>query len=407
MLKSVGIALLLALTMSSLAHAAGNQAWVSAWTAAPDSAGPALKAQTIRQVVRASVGGSTIRIRLSNLFGTAPVVIGPVHVAAYAGEGRIQADTDRTLRFGNATTVTIAAGASMLSDPVAMLVPALGELAVSMYLPAPVAVSTIHGAGMQTAFMTTAGDTGGASSFVAGQTDDSRYFLTDVELVPAGEPRTLVVVGDSIADGIGSRNDHNARWTDRLATRLQASPKFASTAVVSAGIAGNRILRDASEPFVGPSVLSRFERDALGKPGVRWILLHAGINDITAAQMLTGPEDQVSAAQIIDGMKTLAARARARGIGIWGATLLPFEGTKTFYSEVAEAKREAVNAWIRGSADLFDAVIDFDQMLRDPAKPRRLRAEFDSGDHLHPNEAGYQIMADAIDLRLLDAAPRP
>jgi lysophospholipase L1-like esterase len=401
MLKLIlsSIALFAALVFAP-AHGADAQRWSAAWAAVPDSPGPALQAQTIRQILRTSVAGSRVRIRLSNLYGTAPLVIGPVRLALSAGGARVKPDSGRPLRFAGQPTVTIAPGASMLSDPVDMPVHALQDLAVSFYLPAGAALSTLHGAGMQTVFLTTAGDATAAADLEAAQTDDSRYFLTDVEVL-GDEPRALVVVGDSIADGIGSGNDHNARWPDGLAARLQRDRSLDKVAVINAGIAGNRMLNDAVKPFVGPSTLSRFDRDALDKPGVRWIVLHQGINDIAASSLLKDPAAQVSAEQVIDGMKTLAARARARGVKIWAGTLLPFEGTKRFYTEEAEAKRQLVNAWIRNGG-AFDAVVDFDLALRDPAHPGRLLPGFDSGDHLHPNEAGYQAMAGLIDLRLLE-----
>jgi lysophospholipase L1-like esterase len=403
-LPGLFLSAVLALAPAHGANVERPSGWSAAWAAAPDSPGPALQAQTIRQVVRTSVAGSRVRIRLSNLFGSAPLAIGPVHLAAHAGGGRIVPGSGHLLRFAGQPAVTIAPGASVLSDPVDMRVGALQDLAVSLYLPAGAAVSTLHGAGMQTAYLSKAGDATSAAGIEGAQTDDSRYFLTDVEVLGAGvpglEPRALVVVGDSITDGIGSGNDRNARWTDALAARLQGAPSLATVAVVNAGIAGNLLLKDASEPFVGPATLARFERDALDKPGVRWILLHQGINDLAAATLLKTPASQVSAEQVIAGMKTLAARARARGIKIWAGTLLPFEGTKRFYSDAAEAQRQAVNAWIRSSG-AFDAVVDFDAALRDPAHPGRLLPAFDSGDHLHPNAAGYQAMADVVDLRLL------
>jgi lysophospholipase L1-like esterase len=404
--KHLSLAILLILAISSLTGCASTPHWSSAWAAVPDSPGPALQAQTVRQVIRTSVAGSAVRIRLSNLYGTAPVTIGPVHVATSAGGAEIEAGTDRALTFAGEKTVTIALGASALSDPVDMAVPALRDLAVSMYLPAQIAVSTVHGAGMQTVFISTGGDASAARSFSVQQTDDSRYFLTDVDVIAAGEARALIVLGDSITDGIGSGNDHNARWTDTLAARLQGNPALASIAVVNAGIAGNRILNDAAAPYVGPSALSRFQRDVLDKPGVRWVLLHEGINDITATHLLKTSKDQVSTEQIIEGMKTLAARARSQGVRIWAGTLTPFEGTTEFYSITAEAERQAVNAWIRG-AGVFDAVIDFDLALRDPAHPGRLQPALDSGDHLHPNEAGYKVMAETIDLGLFAAQSPP
>ena len=368
--------------------------WVTTWTAPPDGAGPALQALTIRQIVRPGIGGSAVRIRLSNLHGTGPVTVGAAQVAQRAGGADIEVGSGQALRFDGQASVTIAQGASDTSDPVAMTVAPLRELAVSLYLPAASGTvpSTIHGAGMQTAYIARGADLSAAPVFPATETDDSRYFLTDLEVVAAANAQAVVVVGDSIADGIGSALDANARWPDLLAARLAPS----SVAVVNAGIAGNRLLKDASKPFVGASVLARFARDALDKPGVRWIVLHAGINDISAADMLAARSEQVSAQQIIDGMQTLIRQAHDRGLKICGATLLPYGGVgKPFiHSAAGEAKRQAVNAWIR-DAGKFDAVVDFDQALRDSGRSSRLAPAFDSGDHLHPNERGYHAMAEA------------
>ena len=393
-------ALFVSLILSTSAYGQDSERWNASWSAVPDSAGPALAAQTIRQVVRTSIGGSKIRIRLSNLYGAEALTICPVHLGLHGGGTKVQAGTDRALRFAGRPTVTIAPGENALSDPIDMATPTLSNLVVSLYLPTRVALSTIHGAGMQTAFMTTAADLTGAQSMTAEQTDDSRYFVTELEVVASGQAQTFVVLGDSITDGIGSGNDRNARWTDALATRLQRDARLSSIAVVNAGIAGNRILNDASEPFVGQSALARFQRDALDKPGVRWVLLHEGINDITAAHMLTSTKDQVSAEQIIEGVKALVARARKQGVRVWAGTLLPFAGTQGFYTVDAERKRQKVNVWIRRSG-AFEAVADFDAALRDSAHPERLHPEFDSGDHLHPNEAGYRLMAQTIDLSQL------
>ena len=350
----------------------------------------------VRQIIRTSLGGSGVRIRLSNLFGTAPLKIGPVHVAAHANGSAIQPQTDHAVTFGGKPTVTIAKGADALSDPVTFSVSALEELAVSLYLPVRTGASTVHGAGDQTAFITPTGDATVAMMFPAGETTSNRFFLTDVEVAASAAACAIVAVGDSITDGGRSTQDHNARWPDALAARLQADPAFRSIAVVNAGISGNRILNDG----FGPSALARFDRDALSKPRVRWILLLEGINDIGVADAPVSPDDDVAAQQIIDGMKTLIVRAHEKGIKIWGATLTPFGGApRPYLSAAGEAKRRAINAWIR-TAGAFDAVVDFEQVTRDPAHPDRLLPAFDSGDHLHPSDAGYKAMAASIDLRL-------
>jgi lysophospholipase L1-like esterase len=387
--------LALALTLAGSwtpALSATSSNWVTTWTAAPDSAGPALQPQTIRQIVRTSVGGGSVRIRLSNLHGTGAVSIGAAHVALRAAGSAIEPGSDRALTFNGHPAVTIAGGDSVLSDALDMDVAPLRELTVTLYLPAGAATSTIHGAGMQTAYIMRGVDATAATSFTGAETDDSRFFLTDVEVASGRTAHAIVVVGDSIADGIGSKDDANARWPDLLAERLTQS----SIAVVNAGIAGNRLLNGPSKPFVGPSALARFQRDALDKPGVRWIVLHEGINDISAGDMLAAPAGQVSAPQIIEGMRTLIRLAHERGMKICAGTLLPYGGVgKPFvHSEAAEAKRQEVNAWIRGSG-AFDAVVDFDKALRDPERPSRLLAAFDSGDHLHPNDRGYRAMAEA------------
>jgi lysophospholipase L1-like esterase len=392
--------LLCSIAVALPARSAPEARWVAAWGAAPDSPGPSFEAQTIRQIVRTSIGGPSVRVRLSNLFGTAPLTIGPVRVARPAGGSAIRPGTDRAVTFGGKPAVTIPKGADALSDPVAFPVAALDEIAVSAYVPVRVETSTMHTTAIQTVYFAPS-DATAATTFPEGATDTSRYFLTDVEVAASADARAVVIVGDSTSDGVGSTEDRNARWPDALAARLQADPKLASIAVVNSGMSGNRILNDAADPFLGPSTLSRFDRDALSKPGVRWILLLQGINDITAAGMLTTPRDQVSAEQIIDGMKKLIARAHAKGIKIWGATLLPRGGTTgpRRHLPAGEAKRQAVNAWIRTSG-AFDAVVDFERVVRDPARPDHLQSAFDSGDHSHPNDAGYKAMAESIDLTL-------
>lgn len=399
----------LLLCAASATLAAKDAAWTSAWTAAPDSAGPALHAQTVRQIVRVGIGGSSLRIRLSNAYGTGPVTIGSVHVAVHAQASAIHEGSDRAVTFAGQPTLILAKGADGLSDPVALPVSALEELAVSLYVPGRVATSTLHGTGMQTAYLTESGDAAAATVFASSETSSSRFFLTEVQVTSGAPVGALVVMGDSIADGVGSTPDRNARWPDVLAERLHAAHAqddraLVSIAVVNAGIAGNRLLRGEDAPYIGVSGLSRLDHDALDKPGVRWLLLDEGINDISAGSVLPTPADDVSAERIIDGMRRVIARAHAKGIKVWGATLLPFAGAEwPFHSTAGEAKRAVVNAWIRhGGA--FDAVIDFERVARDPAHPNRIRPEYDSGDHIHLNDAGYRALAASIDLGLFARA---
>jgi lysophospholipase L1-like esterase len=374
------------------ATSSGSATWVGTWGAAPDSAGPSLKAQTVRQVVRISVGGSALRIRLSNLNGSGPVTIGPVHVALPAGGSAISAGSDHPLTFHGQSTVTISKGESVLSDPVSMKLAPLQELAISAYFPSATGPSTIHGDAQATAYVTDSGDETSATDLTGIELISNRLFLTDVEVEASA--RAVVTFGDSITDGYQSTPNANRRWPDVLASRLHAVP--ASVGVINEGISGNRILNDGA----GPSALSRFDRDALDKEGVHWIVLLEGINDIGTSSQPATPKEDVSAQQIIDGMKTLIARAHAKGLKIYGATLTPFAGAEwPYYTPQAEVKRQAVNAWIRRSA-AFDAVIDFDKVTRDPAHPGRFLPAFDSGDHLHPNDAGYEAMANAVDLSL-------
>ena len=378
-----------------------SQHWVAAWSAAADQDGPALSGKTIRQIVRPSIAGPSVRLRLSNLYGTGAVTIGPVRIAKHASESAIRPGSDRAVTFGGKPTVTIAQGVDALSDPVAFPLVAFEQVAISLYVVDGGKASTLHGVGMQTAFIAN-GQVTAAAKLENSETDTSRYFLTDVEVAAPANARTVVVIGDSITDGVGSTNDRNRRWPDALAERLQADPALASIAVVNSGIAGNRLLNEASAPFVGPSMSTRFERDVLSKPNVRWVVVLTGSNDISASDMLDTPKDKVSAQQIITGLQQLIARAHAKGIKVYGATLLPKAGVgKPFiHTAEAQAKRNEVNAWIRSSG-AFDAVVDFDRLMGDPARPDHLAARYDSGDHLHPNEAGFAAMAAAIDLRML------
>lgn len=376
--------------------------WVATWGAAPVAAGPALKAQTVRQVIRTSIGGTDLRLHFSNLFGTEAVTIGPVRLARHADGPAIAAGTDQPVTFEGAATATIPAGGEVISDAVFLPASALEELVVSLYLPRGAATPTVHQVGNQTVFIASGDVTSALRIVPEGEADDTRYFLTGIDVAAAPGACAIVALGDSITDGVGSTENGNARWTDRLAERLQADPSLAHIAVVNAGIAGNRILNDAVAPYRGPSSLSRVDRDVLDQAAIGWMVLLQGGNDISASDVLKKvPGQNVSAQQIIEGMKALVARAHARGIRVVGATLLPRGGTEfpAPPTPAANAKREALNAWIRSSG-AFDAVVDWDKTMGDPAHPDRLAPAYDSGDHLHPNDAGYQAMAAAIDLQL-------
>lgn len=392
--------------MAAGAWAAGADTrppWVDTWTAAPDTTGPVLDAQTVRQVVRTSTAGTQLRVRLSNLLGTAAVTLGPARVAQSANGADTVPGTDHRLSFDGQPTVTLAKGESVLSDPVAMRVDALQDLAISLYVPTAPAYhpATVHNAGMATAYITESGDATDAVHFPRAETSGSRFYVTGVEVAGPATRATLVAFGDSITDGVGSTPDANERWPDYLAARLQADPERASIGVADEGIGGNRILRDN----YGPSALRRFDRDALDQPGVRWVVLLEGINDIGGAGYAWEAKDKVSAQQLIAGMKTLVARAHARHVKVYGATLTPYGGNGWPYHRAAGEKiRGELNAWIRHSG-VFDGVVDFDRAIRDPSAPERMLPAFDSGDHLHPNGAGYRAMAEAVDLRLFDDAP--
>nr|WP_225737528.1 SGNH/GDSL hydrolase family protein [Dyella acidiphila] len=392
---------IIAFALSSFIAAAAAGAsphWVDTWSGVPDSPGPLLKAQSVREFARVSVGGDSVRIRLSNLFGSAPLTVGPVHLAVHASGTSIVPGSDHTLLFDGKPTITIAKGDSVWSDPLPMTVQPLQELAVSFYVP-PGNVdgpATVHRNAIATSYINETGDATAAVQFPADENSGSRFLLTDIAVSGPAARQTVVTFGDSITEGVGSKQDANQRWPDQLAARLHADPKLAAIGVANAGIGGNRILHDD----FGPNALSRFDRDALDKPGVHWILLLEGINDIGGSGWAIAAKDKISAQQIIDGMKTLIARAHTRHIKIYGATLTPYGGNGWPYHSVAgEQAREAVNSWIRSSG-AFDGVIDFDRAIRDPAHPLQMQAAYDSGDHLHPNGAGYQAMANAIDLKL-------
>jgi lysophospholipase L1-like esterase len=399
------VALLAAILLGTPSHAAAGGRpegpWTSTWGASPQAPGAALSiaGQTLRQIAHVSLGGEKVRVRFSNAFGTQSLPIGEARVAISAGGSAIVPNTDRQLTFGGSATTTIPPGALVVSDPVDLEVPALANLAVSLYFDGAVSATTEHSLGMQTTYLSPAGNQASDADLPAGSTTTtSWYFLNGVEVQPRSRhAAAIVALGDSITDGYASTVDANRRWPNLLAARLQAKRGTSDVAVVDQGISGNRVLHD----FVGPNALARFDRDVLAQSGVTWVIVLEGINDIGIPGAFGAPAEQVTAEQIIEGHRQLIERAHARGIAIYGATLTPFEGTifPGYYTPEGEAKRLAVNHWIRTSG-AYDAVIDFDKATRDPAQPSRLLPAYDCGDHLHPNDAGYQAMANAVDLSL-------
>jgi lysophospholipase L1-like esterase len=377
--------------------------WVGTWGAGPG--GPPLPAntlvftdQTLRLIVHTSIGGNRVRIRLSNEMGSTPLRIGAAHVAVRAGGAAIVPGTDRPLTFSGNAGITIPPGAPVLSDPVELNVAPLSDLAVSVYLAGSTGATTIHGTASQTSYVSLPGDFTGAATLPTDRTILSWPFLTEVDVDSASA--AVVTLGDSITDGTRSTPDTNKRWPDWLARRLQTvrDPVLGINArlgVVNRGISGNRLLSNPPEgSLAGRNTQERFDRDVLATAGVRYMTLMIGINDIGNS----GADMPVTANDIIAGYRQLIARAHAKGIAIFGATLTPFEGAR-YYSPEKELVREAVNNWIR-SNDEFDGVIDFDMVTRDPAHPTRFLPAYDSGDHLHPNDLGYQAMGNAVPLTL-------
>ena len=375
--------------------------WVGTWAASPQgvvaSGAPRLAAfahQTIREVVRVSMGGDTVRVRVSNEFGTAPLVVGAARIALSAGGAGIAPGTSRTLTFGGDTAFTIPAGAPALSDPVALHVPALADVAISLYLPDSTPASTFHPLSVATSYVSAPGDHTADTAMPVDTTARNWFFVSGVSVRAPGDAAAIVTLGNSITDGYGSTPDSNARWPNVLARHLEAAHALTRLAVLNEGISGNRILHDQA----GRSALARFDGDVLRQPGARYVIVLLGINDIGWSANPRYQDQDVSAAGIIAGHEQLIARAHELGLLIYGATLTPFEGAG-YYTAAGEAKREAVNTWIRTSG-AYDGVIDFDAVTRDPDHPTRFLPAYDSGDHLHPGDAGYRAMGEAIDLRL-------
>ena len=359
-------------------------------TAARPAAGtvdrvPTYANATIRQIVHTSVGGDQVRIRISNEYGDRPITIASAHIARRVSGSTIDPTTDKVLTFGGKPSVIVRTGASVVSDAVPFTVPALGDLAISIFLPDSARTSTRHALAVQTTYVSRTGDQTAATTFTADTTMRSWLFLSGVEVHNPRVTGTIVAIGNSITDGLGATADSNRRWPDVLARRLLSSQE-PMKAVINAGISGNRILTFGA----GPSLVARFDRDVLMQPGVSHVIILEGINDISRDSV-----DVVSAEDLIFGLKQLIERAHERGVMMYGATILPFER----HSPARQAKRQAVNTWIR-TGGAFDGVVDLDSVTRDPSQPNRLLPLYDSGDGLHPSDAGYKAMGEAISLSL-------
>ncbi len=375
--------------------------WAGTWTASPQAPAPGgivpqFSNQSVRQIVHTSIAGKKVRVKLSNEFGNRPLVIGAAHIAQQQSGATILPGSDRVLTFGGRPGVSIPAGAPMLSDPVDLDVAAGANLAVSLYLPQVTEDLTVHSLGVQSNFIT-AGDTTGAVTLNAPTLTQSWHFLTGVSV--ESPARVIATLGDSITDGFASTPGANRRWPNLLSDRLAARGGRNVLTVINQGISGNRLLFDNT----GPNALARYSRDILSQPGLEYVIVLEGINDIGQPGSFQPASQAVSAEDIIAAHRQLIARAHEKGVRIIGATLTPFEGTifPGYFTPEGEAKRQLVNNFIRTSGE-YDGVIDFDAAVRDPARPGRMLPAYDSGDHLHPGDAGYQAMANAIDLSLFD-----
>jgi lysophospholipase L1-like esterase len=390
------------------------RSWVRSWGASPQAAHdglgslddhPPLADVTLRQVVRISGGGRWVRIRFTNEFGTAPFTIGAARVGLAAPGGAVQVGSERVLTFSGASAVTVPAGAPILSDPVDLPLPALATLSISLYLSGRVATCTCHDPALDTGW-TIPGDAVAAATLPENaEVLPVRALISAVELLPGAPAKAIVVVGDSRTDGTGSTPDTNHSWPELLAERL-AARGVAAGYVSNQGISGNRMLNDG----IGVAAMARFDRDVLATPGLGYVVLSLGGNDIgisfaprdddgpLADFLKMFPGAPVTTDDVIVGFRQLIARAHERGVRVYATTIAPYEGAE-IYTPEGESARQAINEWIR-TGGAFDAVLDFDAVWRDPDHPSRIRDDFHAGDHLHGNDAGYQALADSINLSL-------
>jgi lysophospholipase L1-like esterase len=373
--------------------------WVGTWTAAPAVAeGAAFSNHTLRMIPRVSLGGSRVRVRISNACGARPLSIGAATVALRSAGPAVVRGSNRRLTFGGEPRATIAAGALIVSDPVELAVAPLSDLAVSVHLPQelPASFGITGRYARQTNYISPPGDFAAEEVMPVGRLTDDWYFVCGVDVVAPPSTGAVVALGDSLTDANISTHDGHHSWPSQLARRLAARPGGRPMAVMNQGLGGNRILHDIR----GDSGLRRFDRDVLAQPGVTHTIIMLGTNDLR--NRWRKPEEEVTAPQMIAGLQQFAVRGHTRGITVIAATLTPFEN-ETFlpgaWTPEREAIRQAVNDWLR-KTDVFDAIVDFDRALRDPDHPTRMLPIYDCGDHLHPSDLGYRAMGDAVDLAL-------
>ena len=373
------------------------QAWIASWEAAPQLTeqrnmppAPGLSGHTLRQVIHVTLGGARWRFTFSNEFGNGPLTITSASVATSIGHDTIDVSSATLLRFSGSSSVTVPAGATATSDDVSLTVAPLSNVAITTSLGLVPGELTGHPGSRTTSYIVDP-VLRDRSHLPGSQTIEHWYVISNAEVRAPGSA-TVVVLGNSIADGRGSTTDRNNRWPDNLARRLQSQPSTANVGVLNAGIGGNAVLHGG----LGPTAMARLERDVLAQRGAKWVIVSEGVNDVGAAR---GPDSSAAVARgLIAAYQDIIRRAHARGMRVFGATMLPFAGSQ-YGSADHEAARGAINDWIRTSGE-FDGVIDFDAAMRDASDPTRLRADGDSGDHLHPNERGYEVMADVISLGL-------
>ena len=354
----------------------------------------AFNAVTLREITHISIGGKELRIRFTNEFGLDPLFLTDIHVAISDGGTSIRSGTDHQVTFGVSDTVKIPAGSVLVSDPVPLDVAPHSDLAISFYIPAQIMrAETFHDFADQDNFVA-AGDVAGAASLTQAATLSSWYFVDGIEVPAIGGGRAIVTLGDSITDGAHSTRNANRRWPDVLANRLLADESLGQIAVLNEGIGGNRVVNDG----YGPSALARLDRDVLSQDGVRYVIVLESINDIGRLARLQSPDDEITAQQLEQGLSRIADAAHQHGIKAIGATLTPYGGA-SYFSDKGEQIRKEVNDWIRASGT-FDGVIDFAKITADPQNPAQFNPSYDSGDHLHPGDAGYKAMGEGIDLRL-------